>query len=708
MRLPPIDNRPAEWPQPVIDSWQDLTEQAKQMEAQMGESDAFERTLATFRDMVSTGRFDGLRPLLQRRLAARALTWLWLNDQVCGPRLLNVRMLDTLLEAQHPRLTRLTLVQLIQLYFRFFDQLDEHDKHSEVGLCERLQAHLLEQLRRIPEQRHPFPRKDVLSVLKADGAWLLDLDGPLNLVRQVRQQGTELAQAFSDHGLEGFDTGRYGDICRAHYYLETLRGLPLGEWHEVLDELLKPSVSKAPYEGGKRIGHAALEIMIDRVADDPGDAWQNFILTLAGDPRIASTASNYRQWWQPLGEARIAKVRGWLCKLDLRLFLQALEEYGKETRNNDLMRMFPARKKFLEGLEEQKLIRYSRLLLGNQALHTVKKLLDQSLQSSYALMDGSMSDKAVIYLNCGDFHLVEGSHNFRIWAYLAEPGKSLMNYDKTTFSHYDLIHGLPAIYHKLYPALPYEAVTHNGNWQGKVIGFLANQGIGLDIEKLFTPEDYRAFLLCEGIPYINPNKIVVPTPQTLEEAEPQKRVTTREIPFAEPPASRFAPKPAPHTSSSSPLASAALMPSSAAPLRSDRDSSSAATPPSDTPSVARSIREQNRAIAEARGTGQAGSQTREAAAGRGSMIPRSRKLNEAEATLVKKIGQLSEPALDVLRYFAANPRDKARYAGNVLGMDVREVNRLLYGPLKNLCTQDGSSGWIVSPEVEEILPRLFP
>ncbi len=89
--------------------------------------------------------------------------------------------------------------------------------------------------------------------------------------------------------------------CRAHFYLETLRNLPLGAADPVLDELLKPSVAKAPFEGTRRIGHVALEILIDRAGQEPGDVWQNLILNLAGDPRISSTAANYREWWQPLG-----------------------------------------------------------------------------------------------------------------------------------------------------------------------------------------------------------------------------------------------------------------------------------------------------------------------------------------------------------------------------------------------------------------------
>src|SRR5690606_33067965 len=114
------------------------------------------------------------------------------------------------------------------------------------------------------------------------------------------------------------------------------------------EELQKQSVAKAPFEGTRRIGHVALEILIDRSGQEASEAWQEFIINLAGDPRIASSALNYREWWQPLGEERIQKVRGWLSKEDLRLFLRAVEQYGIEAQNDELQRMFPARKIFLE------------------------------------------------------------------------------------------------------------------------------------------------------------------------------------------------------------------------------------------------------------------------------------------------------------------------------------------------------------------------
>ncbi len=512
MRLPPLDLPASEWSTYLLERWTVLVSKATRMGAQTGNSDAFERMLAVLRNMGNTGRFDGLPDLLKRRLTARALTWLWLHDESMAIRLLNPKLLEALLEAQQPRLTRITLQQMAQLYFRRFDRLDERD-----GLRELLEQSLLQQLEKMPKPKLQGAYPDPLVTLKNEGYWLLGLEGPSRLVSKVRDDGRELGEALVELGLQGFDDGRYGDICRAYFYLDTLRHLPLGEWHSVMDELLKPSVSKSPFEGSKRVGHVALEILIDRAGQEPGDAWQNFILSLAGDPRIASTASNYREWWQPLGEARIQKVRGWLSKEDLRLFLQAVEQFGIETQNSDLQRMFPARKLFLEGLFRLKLIRNTRLLLGGKAQLSVKRILGKDVKTSFARMDGQMNDKAVIYLDCGDFHLVEGSHSFKIWVYLAAPGEALRTYERNAFSHYDLTTTIPATYKKLYPTLRYDAFVHTPHtWQNKVFSFLADNGIELDTEQLLSPSDYKYQLNRFGIPAVNTNRTAVLQPAVTE------------------------------------------------------------------------------------------------------------------------------------------------------------------------------------------------
>lgn len=74
----------------------------------------------------------------------------------------------------------------------------------------------------------------------------------------------------------------------------------------------------------------------------------------------------------------------------------------------------------------------------------------------------------------------------------------------------------------------------------------------------------------------------------------------------------------------------------------------------------------------------------------------------------RDIGLLSGPALKVLRHFARHPGDKARFAGSVLGIDTREVNQLMHGPLKQLCQQDAGFGWTVLLGVDALLDQLFP
>lgn len=696
MRLPPIDNRPAEWPRSVIDVWSQLRERAASMESAAGNSDAFERMIQRFREMARTGRFDGLVALLKRRMAARALSSLWATDREYGLRLLNDRILDALIAAQQPRLTRLTLVQLLQLYFGLFDELDTYGKQSETSLRHVLQGHIEEQLTRLPLRRQQSIRKDIISVL-GEHPWLLELDAPLRLVQLARSEGRDFNDAISAYGLDGFDGGRYGDICRAHYYLETLRSLYPGEHDPVLDELLKPSVAKAPYQGEKRIGHAALEIMIDRVADEPGDVWQNFIISLAGDPRIANSAPAYREWWQPLGAERIAKVRGWLSREDLRLFLQAVEQYGIESDNDDLQRMFPARKLFLEGLFKLKLIRNTRLLLGHRAEQSVRRILGKEVRTSFAKMDGVMTDKAVIYLDCGDFHLVEGSHSFKIWVYLAPPSDLLTSYQRSSFSHSDLTTKVPGDYRRTYPSLPCDAFVHTPHtWQYKVFSFLADNGIGLDMEQLLSPADYKNQLQRFGIPTVNPRRTIVPAPVLSRDSVPDSGTAT---------------------SLASDTADTSTQLASRQPPR--LQPGSGQQQHAEAPPKARPDREPGISLSEPKHDGSFSRPAGTVATPRGK--PGGMQSNPASFT--RASDQLSSDEIAILKYCEDNPGDLARYAANTLGLEAREINALLHGALRRYAVQDRKHGWSMSRDglrycealqstvahrlpVQELLPRI--
>ena len=731
MRLPPVEFPAASWGAQMLERWTVLAKKAATMEASVGNNDAYERTSAELHRMAQTLRFDALPEMLKRRITARALTSLWLNDEVVE--LLNARLLTTLLRAQQPRLTRMTLQQLVQLYFRRFDRLDEKE-----GLRELLERSLLQQLDLIPPSKIQTSRADPLVTLKREGHWLLSLDGPRHLAERVRQGGRELGETFIELGLHGFDDGRYGDICRAHFYLETLRHLPLGDSDPVLDELLKPSVAKAPFEGARRIGHVALEILIDRAGQEAGEVWQNFILNLAGDPRISSSAVNFREWWQPLGEERIQKVRGWLSKEDLRLFLQAVEQYGLETANMEMQRMFPARKRFLEGLFKLKLIRNTRLLLGGKAQQSVKRILGKDVKTSFARMDGPMNDKAVIYLDCGDFHLVEGSHSFKIWVYLAAPGETLRTYERNTFSHQDLTTTVPGTYKKLYPGLPYDAFVHTPHaWQNKVFTFLAENGIALDVEQLLSAEDYRLQLRKFGIPAVSAKRTVVPAPAK-EWAKAVARAPTAaqqgtEHAAALPSRNADVPTPPRRSADVSVAANGAVSSSAVASGRDNPVLQRTKLPPFSSLQLA-ALRylethprcgfyalleavsnqggnvlnvktmlesslsqyvqqdEEGKWLLSTHGEQLVAELVRSEPPDASQSVSSAANAN-ASANAGSRVARLEPFALAVLRYFAANPGDKVRYAANVLEVDARLVNQALYGPLKGICTQDDKYGW---------------
>jgi len=731
MRLPPVEFPVAGWSAQMLERWIVLTKKAATMEASVGNNDVYERTCAELHRMAQTLRFDALPEMLKRRITARTLTSLWLKNEVIE--LLNARLLTTMLRAQQPRLTPMTLRQLAQLYFRRFDRLDEKE-----GVRELLERSLLQQLDLIPPSKIQTSRADPLVTLKREGHWLLGLDGPRHLAERVRQGGRELGETFMELGLHGFDDGRYGDICRAHFYLETLRQLPLGESDPVLDELLKPAVAKAPFEGARRIGHVALEILIDRAGQEAGEVWQNFILNLAGDPRISSSAVNFREWWQPLGEERIQKVRGWLSKEDLRLFLQAVEQYGLETANTEMQRMFPARKRFLEGLFKLKLIRNTRLLLGGKAQQSVKRILGKDVKTSFARMDGQMTDKAVIYLDCGDFHLVEGSHSFKIWVYLAAPGEALRTYERNTFSHYDLTTTVPGTYKKLYPGLPYDAFVHTPHaWQNKVFTFLAENGIALDVEQLLSAEDYRLQLRKFGIPAVSAKRTVVPAPAK-EWAKAVARAPTAaqqgtEHAAALPSRNADVPTPPRRSADVSVAANGAVSSSAVASGRDNPVLQRTKLPPFSSLQLA-ALRylethprcgfyalleavsnqggnvlnvktmlesslsqyvqqdEEGKWLLSTHGEQLVAELVRSEPPDASQSVSSAANAN-ASANAGSRVARLEPFALAVLRYFAANPGDKVRYAANVLEVDARLVNQALYGPLKGICTQDDKYGW---------------
>lgn len=495
MRLPKIEKIPAPgWPESTFQAWQALEEKVSRKSTTIGKGGAFQQLVKLIKSCRRQAQ-ELPRKVYQSRPGVRALTWLWLQSEAIRESYLDQESLKAMLSEQAGILSRMVVLQLAQLYFREHDRLSTQEK----GLTEFLGAILCQQIAEI-QSRTSIQGRDIVAVIYRDG-WLVEHGGPARLVEKCLETGLPLDEFVSRLGLDGYMDGRFGEVSRALYYIEELQKVPVGEKHDVLNEIVKDRVAKAPYHDNLRVGHAALKILIDRTDGEPSELWQDVILTIAGDPRVSGTNRQFAEWWAPLGDDRVNKVRGWLAKEDLKLFLEAVEQYGLDSGDEGLNNMFPARKQFLEGLFKQGVVRNSRLMLGSKAEFFVKRILDKEMLSSYARMDGQMSDKAVIYLDCGDFHIVEGSHSFKIWLYLERPDPSFVNYEKNYYTHSDLTISLPRQYRKDHKGKRYAAITHYPTtWRKKVLEFLVDHGIELEWPSLFGKGEWKHYKNLHGIP----------------------------------------------------------------------------------------------------------------------------------------------------------------------------------------------------------------
>jgi hypothetical protein len=458
-------------------------------------SDAFNNSCRWLLGAALNGDEDAVLLAIKKPIDARAAAYL-----ICrSDEFREIVPLDgdflAAIESVKPMLSRLTLMSLIEVFLKYFDLIGDSASHSTFG--DFISRHLI---------RFSAPEEsgDMIS-LANHRAMIFSLDAPIKLSEWVQEHKYELDVAFKKVGVAGHIQGRFGDLCRYRYYLESLKSMPVGQDDELLNELSKQAVFEAPAGSGQLLGHEIVSIMIDRSAKRGllSDSWQKVILTIAGDPRVPKTSSKYQRWWALLGETRISLVRGWLSRFDLNLFLGVLDDYGRSSGDAELQRMFPSRKKFLEGLIDQGLVSQSRLFVNNRAEHYLKKNYDKEELPEYAKVNDSY--RSMIYLQVGDLHMIEGSHSFKLWIFPKMPTDSLIfDYGRRLFWPAHLSSDIQQKYVKEFgSSAPRPAsIVHTPSrfsWQNKAIDYLEDHGISLDKEKLFNTSDYKQFKRIYGI-----------------------------------------------------------------------------------------------------------------------------------------------------------------------------------------------------------------
>ncbi|MCK5716244.1 MAG: hypothetical protein KAH77_02060 [Thiomargarita sp.] len=386
----------------------------------------------------------------------------------------------------NPRLPLQALFGLINLYFEIFDQIYEFENLTKI---------IKDQL----EQRKNNARASgSLLVLITNRHHLFQIGGPDYIVKLARTENKVLKDVAVAQGLPNEAKGRFYEHCQQLFYLETLKQLSVGEEHEVLQELARNEVHETKFKGGFLLGHEVIRIIINKAKNHTqlSDNWLHLILNIAGDPRISTSSVSFTRWWAILETDYTRIMRGWLSQIDLKLFLEILEDYSNQV-GGEIKRMFPAREVFLRGLFDANLIADSRLFLSTHADTFVRANYNTREMPNF--VRNSDSERSVFYLNIEGFHIFEGTHNFYFWIHRELPTHNPSNnYELKKFDIRDLGMGLMEKIERKIGVTSFH-VSHNGNWQYKVITEFQRLGIKIDPATVLIKSDYKIYRQRYGI-----------------------------------------------------------------------------------------------------------------------------------------------------------------------------------------------------------------
>ncbi len=459
------------------------------------------KRFALIRENLLKAALAGARQLceqIENPIDVRAVADILDSDDHRGIEL-TYELIDRLLYPR-PVLTTLTLSLLVSAYCNRHDQLGGSDKLAALGGLIKRQLALRDGRRTGGALHRLAERSDMI----------FQGDAPRRLFEEAKRMGN-LEQAVDACGLAPYTQGRLVILVRCRYYIDSLKTIEVGENSPLLAQVSESKVYDARYDGDSLMGHAVLSILIRRAdAHHISDAWRGAILKIAGDPRVSPSHPLYQKWWARIDPNFVEKAKGWLTGFDLKLFLKALEQYGQAEGDMDLQRMYPARKRFLEGLIEQHLVKQSRLFISRSMEHYLKEAYKPDELPVYAIVKNDQ--RSMIYLNVDGIHILEGSHNRAMYGVPKLPSESkILDPDTTEFNERSLGMGLLEEFlrefkrvHRKPDGLDRSVLmkSHHPDsfsWQRTAIQYLKNHGVQINPEYLFSQEDYKVFKRWHGI-----------------------------------------------------------------------------------------------------------------------------------------------------------------------------------------------------------------
>lgn len=483
--------RSHQWNTDALVEWSSLQRNTEELKHRAAQGPSFTVYLDRAREILSAPHPES-NPELHDRRVGRAAVVIWFEEESAAEQSMRIETLDAVLRTQQST-TRLMIYALANVYFKYFDRLDKW----QPGLFSALSEHLIKVVK--GKKRNLFP--DVVDAIRKHRRAVIGANAPTTLAERVIKSDMTLAEHLAAMGMRDYVHGRFADAVRQRVYLTRIAKADPAENHDFLAELTEDAVCMAPAPDRRFFGHWVLEAMTAPGVRHPHVEWQNTVLDIAGDPRLRHTGQ-WRTWWEPVSQRCRETVISWLATQDLKLFLDAVEDFGDRSYDTQLQRMFPDRKQFLEGLHDLGLIRETRLFAGNRARSAIRETLGNHLNSSITAISGA-PDLSAIFIDCGRFHLVEGSHNFKLKIFIGEPVPTLTDRSTTRIGFYDLRDSFLERFSAQNPYDSFTNIVHSQHrWISEALEFLALHGIAIRPERVMSKHTYSIVKQRYGLPVV--------------------------------------------------------------------------------------------------------------------------------------------------------------------------------------------------------------
>ena len=474
-----------------IEAFQVLAKKAAKIGDSSGKmSRRFETRCVEIRKLSEIG--GQIEDFTHSKLDVRVVLFLWKTDDAWRnkfqPNSDSLRYLEQVSHGFRP--ARLLVLQ--DIYFTYFDELEDLDGIGQF-LSRCLSSIGTNKLR--PNQQRLYANRETA----------LCRGGPNKIAREAISRAQDLGTRLDEVGLSQYRIGRFARACKSAYYVETVRSIRIGAMHDVLSEIESKEIRESSYDGRLNLGQKIAQVLIRRCHNDAAGMppqWLKYIKDLTCDPRVPVRSESYQKWWAAMDRKDEDRMRRWLAGADLRLFLDILKESSSD---EDLTRMYPARRRFLEGLLDGNDVVDARLFLGERAQTLIRKQHGPEALEAHA----SLSDphKTVIYMHVDNkVHFFEGTHNFAARGGGVLPSDCrVLSRSAKRFSYIELSTELDSLLNRAGqnedPPLETIYVRHAPpiGWQASMLEEFRYYGVVVDPEKVFSSDDYKTYRRDYGI-----------------------------------------------------------------------------------------------------------------------------------------------------------------------------------------------------------------